>query len=329
MARASLRRGIALTAVPVLLVTACSGTKQAAQEAQAKDYPKKNVTWVVPYAAGGNTDSISRVTAEAMSKDLGQKVVVENKAGGSGAIGMQEIESSKADGYTIGMFTTGTMVVTPVVNKLKYNQDTFTNIGLLLTQPVVVLTKPGGKHATFADMVTAAKAAPGSIKVGVPGATTPQAYELQRMERDFGVKFTAVPFDSNAEVIKALMGGSVDAVALNASKDVQKQATGGDLKAVAVGEAKRLSWLPDTPTFVESGMQGLDDSGTLIGLTAPKDLPEGVRARLEKSLEKALQDPKVIELLGKDNISPTFVGTATLNEKLKNSRGTYEELAKK
>lgn len=312
--------------LPCLLLVAACGP--ATGRARAP-YPERDaITWVVPFAAGGNTDAISRVVADAMSRDLGQEVVVENKPGGSGAIGMQTIRAAKPDGYTVGLFTSGTMVVSPLANELDYGPRSFTNIGLMLTQPVVVMVPPDSKYHSFADLAAAAKAQPESVTVGVPGATTPQAYEFTRMAREHGTAFSVVPFNSNAEVTKALLGGTVDAIALNASADVEKTVKSGKFRAIAVGEPQRLSWLPDTPTIAESGFEGLTDSGTLIGLSAPPDLPPQVRERLEKALATALTDPKVIALLGQDNIADQFVGSDAVTTQLDQRWSVYQGLVK-
>jgi len=318
--RAKLRL-FALAAAPLVLL-GC-GVQPKTSDA---DYPSKPVTWVVPYAAGGNTDSISRTVAEAMSKKLGQDIVVVNKPGGSGAIGMQEIQQAKPDGYTIGLFTTGTMIVTPLTKDLEYNHEKLTNVGLMLTQPVVIMAKADSKYRTMADLVAAAKANPKKISIGVPGASTPQAYEISRMAKDYGTTFATVPFNSNAEVTTALRGGNVDAIALNASTDVQKQLTSGDLRPLAVGEAERLPWLPDTPTLKEAGFDTLTTSGTLIGITAPADLPEEVRVALEDALKAALQEDKVQQFLGADNVPDEFVGSGDVTKLLQQRWDVYQEL---
>lgn len=307
-----------------LLLAGCGQTKRG-----RAPYPERDaITWVVPYDAGGNTDAISRVVADAMSRDLGQEIVVENKPGGSGAIGMQTIRAAKPDGYTMGLFTSGTIVVSPLANELDYGPGSFTNIGLMLTQPVVIMVSPDSKYRNFTELASAAKENPETVTVGVPGATTPQAYEFTRLAREHQTSFSVVPFNSNAEVSKALMGGSVDAIALNASADVEKTIKGGKQRAIAVGEPERLSWLPDTPTLAESGFGDLTDSGTLIGISAPPGLPPEVRGRLERALSSALTDPKVIALLGQDNIADDFVGSQAVTAQLDQRWGVYQGLVK-
>lgn len=308
-----------------LLLAACGQTTNRARA----PYPERDaITWVVPFAAGGNTDAISRVVADAMSREIGQEIVVENKPGGSGAIGMQTIRAAKPDGYTVGLFTSGTIVVSPLANELDYGPGSFTNIGLMLTQPVVIMVSPDSRYRSFEELTRAAKDKPESVTIGVPGATTPQAYEFTRMAREHQTSFSVVPFNSNAEVTKALMGGSVDAIALNASADVEKTIKSGKQRPIAVGESERLSWLPETPTIAESGFEGLTDSGTLIGLSAPPGMSPEVRGKLEKALSTALTDPKVVALLGQDNIADEFVGSQAVTAQLDQRWGVYQGLVK-
>lgn len=313
---------LALAVATLLTVTACSNGGGGGDA----EFPEKTITWVVPYAAGGNTDSISRVVAESMGEALGQEVVVENREGGSGAIGTQHLANTTPDGYTIGLFTTGTLVVTPLVNNLGYTHEDFDNIGLIARQPVLFLVMPDSEYGDIDALVEAARANAGSLTVGVPGASTPQAYELQRMAAEHDVEFGLVPFDSNAEVVNALRGGNVDAVALNASQEVQSQVESGELKALAVGEPERVEWIDDVPTLVESGFDGLDVSGTLIGLTAPKGLPDDVRDTLADALDEALSTDRVVQLVGSANIPSEFVGPQEITDLLTERKDLYEDL---
>lgn len=308
-------------AVSAFLISGC-----AAGNVENKDYPSDDITWIVPYAAGGNTDSISRAVAKAMSSEMETEIIVENDPGGSGAVGMQKIKSAKPDGYTVGLFTTGTMTVTPLVNSLDYSYNDLTNIGEMLTQPVLLVSQPDGKYTDAKDLFAAAKKKPGTISVGVPGATTPQAYELDRLKSLYNIEFNVVPFESNGEILNALRSGNIDVAALNAAADVEKQVSDGDLMALANGEADRAEWIKDVPTLKELGYDELVNSGTIIGLTAPGDLPDETRETLESGLESALKDDAVVKLLGKDNISDEFIGSKKLTQLLAEDQELFESL---
>lgn len=312
---------IAIGAASALLISGC-----AAGNANSEDYPSEDITWIVPYAAGGNTDSISRAVAKAMSSEMKTDIIVENAPGGSGAVGMQKINSSKPDGYTIGLFTTGTMTVTPLVNSLDYSYENFSNIGEMLTQPVLLISKPGGTHEDAKELFAAAKKKPGTISVGVPGATTPQAYELERLETLYNIEFNIVPFESNGEILNALRSGNIDTAALNAAADVQKQVSDGDLEALAIGEADRAAWIKDVPTLKELGYDELVNSGTTIGLSGPVGLPDDVREALETGLETALDDEAVVKLLSEDNISDEFIGSEELTKLLSEDQKLFQSL---
>lgn len=311
----------AVVASLALVVTGCGSGSTS-----SKDYPAQAITWIVPYGVGGNTDAISRTVAQSMSKTLNTDIIVENNPGGSGAVGSQKIQKAKPDGYTVGLFTTGTMTVTPLQNKLGYSYKDFSNIGLMLTQPVVLLTQPNSQYKDAESLFSAAKNAPATISVGVPGATTPQAFELKRLKELYGVEFTVVPFDSNAEIMNALRGGTIQAAALNASTETRKSVESKETRPLAIGEPERAEWIKDTPTLKELGYDKLVNSGTLIGLTAPGGLPDNIESKLEQSLESALKDKTVIDLLGKDNIGKQFVGSADLDAKLKESMQNYQTM---
>lgn len=318
------KKGSAKIALTVLPIAALALSSCGSEGGSEQGYPDDTITWVVPFGAGGNTDSMARVVAESMSADLDVEVVVENHEGGSGSVGSQQVQSADADGYTVGLFTTGSLVVTPTINELDYNYESFDNIGLIARQPVVIMTNPQSEYETFEDLTTDAQNNPEEVTIGVPGATSPQAFEIQRMQQEYDTEFGLVPFDSTPEVVNALLGGNVDAVALNATEDVIAQIDSGEVSAVAVGEPDRLDWLEDVPTLAEEGYENLTDSGTMIGFYAPEGLPDNVQGTLEEALENALQDEDVRETIGSESVTEEFVGSEELKDLLSDRTELYE-----
>lgn len=292
----------------------------------ASDYPSESIRFLVPYGAGGPTDLTSRTVGTCLQEQLGETVVVENRPGGSGALAMQEIIAAPADGHTLSLVTAGTMVLTPLANDLDYTAEDITAIGVMSEVPSLLAVGEGSPYADAEAFFAEAESAPGALNVGVPGASTPQGIELQRLAAEYGVEVTVIPFDGNAEMTTALLGGNVDAVLINASQDVVSNVEAGAFEPIAVSSAKRLSWLPDTPTLAESGFPELTLSGSTFGLAGPAGLPEDVTDTLESTLEECLADPEVREQLGENYVPAEFVGAEGLTEVLVETQEVYEPI---
>ncbi|MDP9430147.1 MAG: tripartite tricarboxylate transporter substrate binding protein [Actinomycetota bacterium] len=318
----------ALAAFSVL--TACAeqggGGTAGGTAAQAAAYPTEEIRLLVPYAAGGSTDLTARAYGASLEEQLGQTVVVENLPGGSGATATQQLIAAEPDGYTLSLVTAGTLVLTPLANEVGYTKDDVTPIGIMAEVPSVIAVGADSPYQSVEDFFTAAKQEPGGITVGVPGASTPQGIELQRLREEYGVEVTAVPFNGNAEMTTALLGGNVDAVLINASSDVTENIDAGSFRPLAVSAEERLPWLADTPTLAESGFPELTLSGSTFGLAGPAGLPQEVVTVLEDALRAAHDDPKVVEQVGEEYISEEFRGAEELKEVLDRTQAVYEPL---
>ena len=316
----------ALTAATLLAACGGDDTEPDSADSAAGDYPSESITFLVPYGAGGPTDLTSRTVGTCLQEKLGQTVVVENRPGGSGALAMQELIGAPPDGYTLSLVTAGTMVLTPLANDLDYAAEDITSIGVMAEVPSVLAV---GKDSPYADaeaFFAQAESAPGSINVGVPGASTPQGIELRRLADEYGMQVTAVPFDGNAEMTTALLGGNVDAVLINASKDVVENIEAGAFEPIAASSKERLPWLPDTPPLAESGFPELTLSGSTFGLAGPAGLPEDVTETLESTLEECMAEPEVQEGIGERYVPEEFVGAGGLAEVLTGTQEVYEPI---
>lgn len=314
--------GIAVSAASAL--SACAATSGASQSAE--QYPSDTIRIVTPYDAGGPSDLTARTYAEALSKQLGETVVVENKPGGSGAVGTQELMTAAPDGYTLGLVTTGTLVSTPLTNDVGYTPDDFTMLGVMAEVPTALVTRSDARWEDADAFFAEAKAKPDSISVGVPGASTPQAVELQRLKDDYGIAVRVVPFDGNAELIAAQLGGNVDALWLNSSDDVISNIESGKFKALAVGNPERDTAMPDAPTLEELGYEGLDDSGSVFGLAAPAGLPDDIAAEITEALDKASAEPKVSETIGERFVPDEFKDGAQMQQVIDETYDIYEPI---
>jgi tripartite-type tricarboxylate transporter receptor subunit TctC len=295
-------------------------------EAAAPDYPTESIRFLVPYVPGGPSDLTSRTVGACLEQELGQAVVVENKAGGSGALATTELKNAEPDGHMVGLITAGTTVLTPLANEVGYTKDDITPIGVMAEVPSVLAV---GKDSPYTDaeaFFEAAKAKPGSLKVGVPGASTPQGIELQRLKDEHDVEVTVVPFNGNAEMTTALLGGNVDAILINASADVVENIEAGSFVPLVASPKERLSWLPDTPTFAELGYDGLTLSGSTFGLAGPAGLPDDVTSTLEEALQTCLDKPEVQKTLGERYVTEEFVGAEGLQQVLDETQEAYEPI---
>lgn len=312
----------------VAVAAGCGGddaTDAAAPEA-ASDYPTESIRFLVPYGAGGPTDLTSRTIGSCLEGELGQTVIVENKPGGSGALATTELKGAKPDGHVLGLITAGTTVLTPLANEVGYTKDDVAPVGVMAEVPSVLAVGKDSPHRDAEAFFDAAEQQPGQLKVGVPGASTPQGIELQRLADEHDVEVTVVPFDGNAEMTTALLGGNVDAVLINASADVVENIEAGSFVPLVASPEERLSWLPDTPTFAELGYDGLTLSGSTFGLAGPAGLPDDVTSTLEETLATCLDKPEVQQALGERYVTEEFVDGKGLTQILDETQEAYEPI---
>lgn len=289
-------------------------------------YPSKPVTVLMPYAAGGPSDLTARSISSCLGDSLGQTFVVENKAGGSGAVAMQELASAKPDGYTLGLGTAGTLVTTPMVNSLTYSLDDFAPIGVMAENPTLIVVGEDSPYTTAEEFFVAAEKRPGTLTVGVPGATSPAAIELKRLHDQYDIEVVAVPATGNAEMTTNLLGGHVDALFINDHPDVNSRIDEGSFRALAATTPERLTWLPELPTLAELGYTDLVDATSVFGLFGPQALPTPVATALEGALEACLTDPLVIEQLGDNLVPAVFGGAEALGESLAEIEALYRPI---
>lgn len=301
----------------IVMLAGCGGARDGGS------FPTEEIRVLVPYTAGGPADLAARAYGKFLERDLGQPVVVENLPGGSGALATRELVLAESDGHTLAVITAGTTVLTPLVNDVGYTAADIAPVGVLSEVPSLLAVAQDSPYLDVAAFVADAKARPGAITVGVPGASTPQGVELGRLRDEYGVAVTAVPFNGNAELTTALLGHNVDAVLINASPDVTANLDAGWFRPLAVSTPQPLDWLPGTPTLVDAGFWGLTLSGSTFGLAGPAGLPEPVVTRLEDSLRKAHADPEVVAAVGERYLGTGFRGATEMRAVLDRTWAGY------
>jgi tripartite-type tricarboxylate transporter receptor subunit TctC len=251
-----------------------------------------------------------------LEKALGQPVIVENLPGASGSEAYQELVSSDPDGHTLALVAAPSAVVTPMIQDVPYDAASFVPIGVITEVPSVLAVGGDSEFRDATAFLDAARQRPGQLTVGVPGATTSQAIELRRLASDYGVQVTSVPFNGNAELIQAVLGGSVDAVLINASADIRAQIDAGAFRPLAISPAERVAYLPDVPTLAELGFPELTYSTSLFGLGAPAGTPPEIVSRLETAMRDGLADPAVRQRLDEAYVPDEFIGADAFRGRL-------------
>jgi tripartite-type tricarboxylate transporter receptor subunit TctC len=305
--RAAARAVAAIAAVS--LVAACSGNGDSGGD-EASSYPDQNITFVVPFSAGGPTDTVTRMIAEPMAKELGAKIVVQNVEGAGGTIAAGQVARAKPDGYTVLMHHIGMSTAPALYKDLGYKPlEDFETIGLVTEVPMTVVARKDFPPSTFQDLVTYVKA--NAAKVTLANAGIGAASHLCGLlfQSAAGVKVQEVPYQGTGPALTDLVGGQVDFMC-DQTTNTTGQITAGKVKAYAVTTPERVKTLPDLPTTAEAGMPKLQVS-VWHGLYVPADTPEEIVNKLSDALKKALADKAVIDQMAKLGTAPVPAEDAT------------------
>ena len=259
-------------------------------DAHAQSWPSKPVRIVVPFAAGGPADSLARFLATKMAADVGQPMVIDNKAGAGGTVGSAEVIRS-TDGHSLLFSSTGALVIVPALTpNLSYNPERdLIAIGQAVVTPSVIVVSAKSPFNTLADLVTFAKANPGKLNFGSAGSGTSTQLGAELLKKEAGIFMTHIPYRGAAPATTDLIGGVVDLMVADVPA-VVSFIKGGQLRALAVASPGRSPALPDVPTTAEARLQGVV-GGTWYGLMAPARTPPEVIAKVNAALNKALQHP--------------------------------------
>lgn len=269
----------------------------------AKAYPSKNINMVVPFSAGGGTDAVARKLGSLMEKELGTSVVIVNKTGGAGAVGMTFGATQKKDGYTITMITRE-IVSLPLMNLSPISYKDFELVSLVNMDPAVVLVEKDSKYQTLDELLADAKANPEKIKFA--STAKPNFYALA-IENEAGVKFNHIPYNGAGEVIPALLGKHAD-FSLMGPGEAIGQLKAGQLRALGIMADTRIESLPDVATLKELGHDVV--SGTWRGIAVPKGTSPEIVAALDAAIKKSVESDDF-----KDFMNNSTFGIKYLNGK--------------
>lgn len=284
-----------LLALPVVVTTA---------PAHAQTFPSKPIRWLVPYPAGGGSDFLARTIGQAVSEQVKQPVIIENKAGGNTAIAAAETARSAPDGYTILNADNGTMVFNSALySKLTYNPEKdLTPVTLLGRFPMILVVGPASDAKDAKDFIAKAKANPGKVNYGSAGAGSPHHLAMELLKVNTGADMLHIAYRGAAPSLNDLVGGQIPAmmVDLAAGAGFIKS---GKIRPLAVANATRLPQLPDVPTFAELGYKNVE-AAALVGVVAPAGIPSDVLNTLNKQLVAAINQPSVKQRLIDFGVEP-------------------------
>lgn len=266
----------------------------APASAWAQAYPARPVKIVVGYSAGGAVDTVARAIGQAMSANLGQPFVIENKPGAGTNIAVKSVIDAPADGYTLMLAANALAANMALYKPMPFDAERdLVPVSLVGRVPVVIAANAASPIDSLAKLIAEAKAKPGALAYATPGNGSTPHMAVEFFERAAGISLQHVPYRGGSQAITDVIGGQVPLVAVNAL-EVQPHARSGKLKVLAALSPNRTPVFPDVPTIAESGFPGFEAS-VWYGLVAPAATPKPIVAQLHAAVQKALQTKEVRE----------------------------------
>ncbi|WP_104492788.1 tripartite tricarboxylate transporter substrate-binding protein [Paracoccus denitrificans] len=290
-------------AYPKLLGALCATTLLVAP-AFAQDWPQRQITMVVPFAAGGPTDTVARMVAERMSADLGQQIIVENIGGAGGTLGAGNVAKADPDGYTVLLHHIGMATSATLYRNLAYDTlNAFDYVGLVTEVPMVVVARKDFEPNDFTAFISYVKDNADNLTLANAGIGSASHLCGMMLMSALEAPLVTVPYKGTGPAMTDLLGGQTD-IMCDQTTNTTQQIKGGTIKAYAVTTPERLELFPDLPTAMESGLDGFDVS-IWHGIYTPKGTPAEVNERLSKSLQSALADEGVVKAMADLGTAPS------------------------
>ncbi|MBC7585078.1 MAG: tripartite tricarboxylate transporter substrate binding protein [Tardiphaga sp.] len=299
-------RGIGMLAV-VAAISCAALSAQSQAQSQAPAWPKKQVTFFVPYAPGGAVDVVARTIGQSLSKSWGQTPIVENRPGAGGTIASKALTQAAPDGYTLILVASGHPLNQFFYPSLPYDTfKDFTAISEVAYSPLVIMVSKDNPARNLQELLAQAKAKPDFLSYGMSGNGTSAHLAGELLNHMAGVRIVSIPFKGGAPALTSVMAGDIP-MSINPLPEVTGQIDGGAVRALAVTTATRSKVLPEVPTVAESGVAGYD-TAVWWGLLGPAGMAPEVVARIHADLAIALKDPAVLATL--DKIGAVPVGSS-------------------
>jgi tripartite-type tricarboxylate transporter receptor subunit TctC len=298
----------------------CLGVAAVGAAYAQANYPAKPIRFIVPFPPGGGTDILARQLGNKLTETLGWQIIVDNRGGAGGNIGLQAAAQAAPDGYTMVMGQTSNLAINPsLYSKLPYDPVLdFIPVTLVSASPIALVVSPKSPHKTIGEFVAASKAKPGQLTFGSPGNGTVAHLTGELFQRTAGIKYVHVPYKGAAQALPDLIGGRIDLYA-GSLETAMPHMKAGTIRALAVTSLQRVSAAQDVPTVSESGHKGFEAT-TWFGILVPKGTPNAIVEKLTTEITKVLQLPDLRERMAATGGLPVKTGpkefSALLNSEI-------------
>ena len=292
-------------------------------------YPNRPIKWIVSFPPGGSTDVVARAMLPSLEKRLGQPVIIENRGGAGGNIGVDAVAKSAPDGYTIGFAAAGALSVNvSLIEKMPYDVGRdLIPITLVGTSPFILIASTKFDAASLPAVISAAKAKPGELSIGYGGNGTAMHLTAALFNQMGGVSTTLVPYRGSGPVTADVVAGHIP-LGITDGPSAMGQIKGGAVKPIAVSSLQRTPSLPDVPTFDELGLKGYESIGW-YGAIAPAGTPPDIIATLNNAFVETLKEPEVIERIRGVGAEPAPMTPAQFSVFIRNETAKWADVIKK
>ncbi len=306
----------------IVLIAALGATMLTGCKKEEAKFPNSPIQMIVPFSAGGGTDIVTRAVADAAKNHFPQPLVVVNKTGAGGAVGMGEGANSKPDGYTV---TTVCVELTtlPPQNLAPFTSDDFRPIMQINAEPAAITVAADAPWNTVEEFLAYAKDNAGKVQIGNSGVGAIWHLAAVAIEKSAGVEFNHIPYEGAAPAVAALLGGHIEAVTVSPA-EVASQVEAGQLKILAVADNARSKSFPNVPTLKEAGYDVA--IGTWRGLAVPKDTPDEVMNVLKEGFGKAVKEESFISFMASSGLSIAILDEAQYREKMNTENEFFKGL---
>jgi tripartite-type tricarboxylate transporter receptor subunit TctC len=295
----------------------------AIARAQERWSPERAITMIVAFAPGGGTDAAARTLARAMEKDLGQSVLIVNRAGAGGEIGWAELARARPDGYTIGFINTPNIVTIPIERRARYRLEDFTPIANIVDDPGGYWVLTANPIRNLADLVREARQRPGQISYGTTGVGSDDHLATLAFERMAGIQLLHVPFAGSSQVRNAILGNNIQLAAMNMAEGLNDMRS-GILRPLGQMAVERWAPAGEVPTFRELGYDLVQ--GSMRGVAAPAGMPLPVLNRIAQAVERALADEEFRRAAAAQDLPLHYLGPEAYMTALRALRDEYAAL---